>query len=75
MERAWRHLRLMVQIATKLNRGALIHGGAAYLLPKSRAGTKKLESRFGCLPTQVLKALARSEKPRFTGRVSFGHMK
>jgi hypothetical protein len=42
MERAWRHLRLMVQIATRLNRGALIHGGAAYLLFKSRAGTKKL---------------------------------
>jgi len=42
MERAWRRLRLTVQIATKLNRGALIHGGAAYLLPKSRAGTKKL---------------------------------
>ena len=33
MERAWRRLRLTVQIATKLNRGALIHGGAAYLLP------------------------------------------
>jgi len=33
MERAWRQLRLTVQIATKLNRGALIHGGAAYLLP------------------------------------------
>jgi len=65
----------VIQIVTKLNRGALIHGGAAYLLPKSRAGTKKLYARYGCLPTQVLKALARSEKPRFTSRVSFGHMK
>ena len=26
MERAWRHLQLTVQIVTKLNRGALIHG-------------------------------------------------
>jgi molybdopterin-dependent oxidoreductase alpha subunit len=33
MERAWRHLQLTVQIVTKLNRGALIHGKAAYLLP------------------------------------------
>ena len=33
MERAWRHLELTVQIVTKLNRGALIHGKAAYLLP------------------------------------------
>ena len=33
MERAWRHLRLTVQIVTKLNRGAVIHGKAAYLLP------------------------------------------
>ena len=33
MERAWRQLRLTVQIATKLNRGALIHGKKAYLLP------------------------------------------
>ena len=33
MERAWRQLEMAVQIATKLNRGALIHGRAAYLLP------------------------------------------
>ena len=33
MERAWRQLQLTVQILTKLNRGALIHGKAAYLLP------------------------------------------
>jgi anaerobic selenocysteine-containing dehydrogenase len=33
MERAWRHLPLTVQIVTKLNRGALVHGKAAYLLP------------------------------------------
>ena len=33
MERAWRDLQLTVQIVTKLNRGALIHGAAAYLLP------------------------------------------
>jgi molybdopterin-dependent oxidoreductase alpha subunit len=33
MERAWRHLQLTVQIVTKLNRGAVIHGKAAYLLP------------------------------------------
>ena len=33
MERAWRQLELTVQIVTKLNRGALIHGKAAYLLP------------------------------------------
>ena len=33
MERAWRQLQLTVQIVTKLNRGALIHGKAAYLLP------------------------------------------
>jgi molybdopterin-dependent oxidoreductase alpha subunit len=33
MERAWRHLQLTVQIVTKLNRGALIHGKAAYILP------------------------------------------
>jgi molybdopterin-dependent oxidoreductase alpha subunit len=33
MERAWRQLEMTVQIVTKLNRGALIHGGAAFLLP------------------------------------------
>jgi anaerobic selenocysteine-containing dehydrogenase len=33
MERAWRQLWLMVQIVTKLNRGALIHGKTAFLLP------------------------------------------
>ena len=33
MERAWRHLQLTVQIVTKLNRGAVIHGKAAYLSP------------------------------------------
>ena len=33
MERAWRHLGLTVQIVTKLNRGALIHGKTAFLLP------------------------------------------
>jgi molybdopterin-dependent oxidoreductase alpha subunit len=33
METAWRNIPLTVQIVTKLNRGALIHGKAAYLLP------------------------------------------
>lgn len=33
MERAWRHQQLTVQIITKLNRGALIHGKTAYILP------------------------------------------
>jgi molybdopterin-dependent oxidoreductase alpha subunit len=33
MERAWRQLQLTVQIVTKLNRGALVHGQSAYLLP------------------------------------------
>jgi molybdopterin-dependent oxidoreductase alpha subunit len=33
MERAWRELRLTVQIATKLNRSHLINGKVAYLLP------------------------------------------
>jgi len=33
MEKAWRKLGLTVQIITKLNRGALIHGRSAYLLP------------------------------------------
>jgi molybdopterin-dependent oxidoreductase alpha subunit len=33
MERAWRHMQLTVQVITKLNRGALIHGRAAYILP------------------------------------------
>lgn len=33
MEAAWRKLPLTVQIITKLNRGAVIHGKAAYLLP------------------------------------------
>ena len=37
MERAWRHLRLTVQIITKLNRGALIHGKAAICCPASAA--------------------------------------
>jgi len=32
-EPAWRTLRLTVQIATKLNRSALVHGESAYLLP------------------------------------------
>jgi molybdopterin-dependent oxidoreductase alpha subunit len=33
IEAAWTHLRLTVQIATKLNRSHLVHGQAAYLLP------------------------------------------
>jgi molybdopterin-dependent oxidoreductase alpha subunit len=33
MEAAWKHLRLTVQIATKLNRSHLINGEVAYLLP------------------------------------------
>lgn len=33
MERAWRELPLTVQIVTKLNRGALVHGKTAFLLP------------------------------------------
>jgi molybdopterin-dependent oxidoreductase alpha subunit len=33
MEPAWAGLRLTVQIATKLNRGHLLHGEVAYLLP------------------------------------------
>jgi molybdopterin-dependent oxidoreductase alpha subunit len=33
LERAWRRLRLTVQVATKLNRSHLIHGQAQYILP------------------------------------------
>jgi formate dehydrogenase major subunit len=33
IEPAWRRLRLTVQIVTKLNRSALVHGEVAYLLP------------------------------------------
>ncbi|MFD0985860.1 FdhF/YdeP family oxidoreductase [Methyloligella solikamskensis] len=33
MERAWRDMKLTVQIITKLNRGAIVHGKTAYLLP------------------------------------------
>lgn len=33
MEREWRDLRLTVQVITKLNRSAIIHGKAAYILP------------------------------------------
>ncbi len=33
MEQAWRKLRMTVNIATKLNRGHVIHGEIAYLLP------------------------------------------
>ena len=33
MEAAWRELPLSVQVITKLNRGAIIHGKSAYLLP------------------------------------------
>ncbi|MGF1552284.1 MAG: FdhF/YdeP family oxidoreductase [Paracoccaceae bacterium] len=33
LERAWRELPLTVSIATKLNRGHVVHGRAAYLLP------------------------------------------
>jgi molybdopterin-dependent oxidoreductase alpha subunit len=33
MERAWRNLRLTVQISTKLNRNHVIHGEVAYILP------------------------------------------
>ena len=33
MEDAWRRLRLTVQIATKLNRGHVIHGEISYVLP------------------------------------------
>ena len=33
LERAWRDLRLTVQVSTKLNRSHLIHGAVAYILP------------------------------------------
>jgi len=33
VEKAWRTLRLTVQVATKLNRSHLVHGEVAYLLP------------------------------------------
>lgn len=33
MEKAWRKLRLTVQIATKLNRNHIVHGEISYLLP------------------------------------------
>ena len=33
MEKAWRNLRLTVNVATKLNRSHVIHGEIAYLLP------------------------------------------
>jgi molybdopterin-dependent oxidoreductase alpha subunit len=33
IERAWSHLALTVQIATKLNRSHLVHGKVSYLLP------------------------------------------
>lgn len=33
MERAWRELELTVQIVTKLNRGVIVHGRSAYILP------------------------------------------
>ena len=33
MEPAWRKLRLTVQILTKLNRTALVHGEISYILP------------------------------------------
>ncbi|HVJ78533.1 MAG TPA: FdhF/YdeP family oxidoreductase [Hyphomicrobium sp.] len=33
MERAWRELDLTVQIVTKLNRGVIVHGRSAYILP------------------------------------------
>ncbi|WP_431323299.1 FdhF/YdeP family oxidoreductase [Rhizobium sp. YTU87027] len=33
VEKAWRNLRLTVQIATKLNRTHVVHGEVAYLLP------------------------------------------
>lgn len=33
LEKAWRRLRLTVQIATKLNRSHVVHGAVAYLLP------------------------------------------
>lgn len=33
MEHAWSHLRLTVQIATKLNRNHLVHGEISYVLP------------------------------------------
>jgi len=33
LERAWRELELSVQVVTKLNRGCLVHGRQAYILP------------------------------------------
>ena len=33
LERAWRDLRLTVQVSTKLNRSHLIHGAVSYILP------------------------------------------
>ncbi len=33
LERAWRDLRLSVQVSTKLNRNHLVHGAVSYILP------------------------------------------
>lgn len=57
MEQAWRKLRLTVQIATKLNRGHLIHGEVAYLLPclgrieidRQQGGEQAVEDSTGCM--------------------------
>src|SRR5262249_37962753 len=64
MEEGWRKLPLSVQIITKLNRSAVIHGRAAYLLPclgrseiKLQAGAKQfwrtLQGRFHASHGQV----------------------
>src|SRR3954468_12938898 len=46
MEPAWRKLRLTVQILTKLNRTALVHGEVSYILPcLGRIEIDKQESR------------------------------
>ena len=46
MEEAWTRLRLTVQIATKLNRGQLVHGEVAYILP-CLARTDRDQQRTG----------------------------
>jgi len=46
LERAWRELRLSVQVSTKLNRSHLIHGEISYILPC--LGRIECDMQAGC---------------------------
>jgi len=65
MEKAWRGMRLTVQIATKLNRSHLVNGAVAYLLPclgrTEESQTVTVEDSLSCIHGSIGRRTPASE--------------